>query len=157
VEARGLAAPRGSGEDDEPLGRRGRGRQAALHLLRHAEVGEGGDGVLHRQQAEHRALAAGGGQDRDADRHRPVRRRKVERTVLREQALAQGEAGQGLHPADDPAHQPGRRAHPLREDAIDPEAHPGRARIGLDVDVARALGEGRLEGQLEEARRRRRL
>ncbi len=102
------------------------------------------------EEPQHHALAAAGRDRRDADVNLLVADFDPAAPVLRQALLGDVQVRHDLQPGDQRADVGLRRGETLAQHAVNAESHAHVALVRLDVDVARAAGDGLVEDRVDE-------
>src|SRR6266581_2806092 len=160
VQGRGLAAARGTGDQHHAVGLAHRAAELLQRLARHAEAFETQPAQPLRdrglvEDADHHVLAVHTRDDRDPEVDVARAQPQLEAAVLRHALLGDIELGHHLEARNEGAVMaPVERLHRRVEHAVDAVLDRDSALVGLDVDVARALGEGVQEQRVDQPHHR---
>ena len=156
IEGRGLAGPRGPGDQHHPVGLADEAAEAGQLLLVEAEHVEAqgrellGEALLV-EDADDRVLAVDGGHDGDAEVDAAATDLHPEAAVLRDALLRDVQLGHDLDATDDRRVMLlGDRLHGRLEHAVDAVLDDDLGVAGLDVDVGGAAVQGVEDGGVDE-------
>ena len=142
VERGALAGAGGAGDEEDAVGfleQFGKGRHGAL---RHAQAVEAALTAALVEQAQHDALAVGGGQRGYAHVHLAAGQAQGDAAILGQALFGDVEAGHDLDPRGHGGVQGPVRLGYVDQHAVAAKAHHGVLLVGLDVDVAGLLAHG---------------
>ena len=136
-----LARARGAGDENQALRQRRRGDDLLVLVLVEAEAGEVREVALLAQQTDDTLLAVHHRQRGHAEVQLFLGAGPLDVAVQRLATLGDVHLRHHLHAGDDGRAQGGRRGEDRPQGAVHPEADADVVLVGLDVDVAGALGD----------------